>query len=63
MTFVIDTNLLIYTQGPVSKGDIAKESIFTRGVVGVQVLNEFAAVLRRKFALKWNVSAGAIADV
>ncbi len=63
MTFVIDTNLLIYAQGPVSKGDIAKESTFTRGVVSVQVLNEFAAVLRRKFELEWNVIAGAIAEV
>ena len=29
------------------------------GVISVQVLNEFAAVLRRKFRLEWNVIADA----
>ena len=34
-----------------------------RGVVSVQVLNEFAAVLRRKLELEWIVVAEAISDV
>ena len=37
--------------------------ILTGGVISVQVLNEFAAVLRRKFRLEWAVIADALADV
>ena len=37
--------------------------ILTGGVISVQVLNEFAAVLRRKFRLEWAVITDALADV
>ena len=38
-------------------------AILAGGVISVQVLNEFAAVLRRKFRLEWDVIADALADV
>ena len=37
--------------------------ILAGGVIDVQVLHEFSAVLRRKFSLEWEVIAEAIADV
>ena len=37
--------------------------ILAGGVISVQVLNEFAAVLRRKFGLEWAVIADSLADV
>ena len=33
------------------------------GVIGVQVLNECASVLRRKFGLEWDAIAEAISDL
>ena len=63
MTAFLDTNVLIYAQGVGSKGEAARQTIFAGGVISVQVLNEFAAVLRRKFGFEWEVIAGAVADV
>ena len=37
--------------------------VLAGGVISVQVLDEFAAVLRRKFRLEWAVIADALADV
>ena len=63
MTVFIDTNVLIYAQGTGAKSETARQAILAGGVISVQVLNEFAAVLRRKFRLEWDVIADALADV
>lgn len=42
---------------------MARQAILAGGVISVQVLNEFASVLRRKFRLEWAVIADALADV
>ena len=62
MTF-IDTNILIHAQSAGAKSEVARQTILAGGVISVQVLNEFAAVLRRKFGFEWEVIAEAIADV
>lgn len=63
MSAFIDTNVLIYAQGAGAKSETAREAILAGGVISVQVLNEFAAVLRRKFRLEWDQIADALADV
>ena len=63
MTAFIDTNVLIYAQGDGAKSETARQVVLAGGVISVQVLNEFAAVLRRKFRLEWEVIADALADV
>ncbi len=63
MTAFFDTNVLVYAQGPGAKGDAARGALMDGGVISVQVLNEFANVLRRKFRLDWNIVAAAVADV
>ena len=63
MTAFIDTNVLIYAHESGAKSETARQVILTGGVISVQVLNEFAAVLRRKFRLEWAVIAAALADV
>ena len=63
MTAFIDTNVLIYGQEAGAKSETARRVILAGGVISVQVLNEFAAVLRRKFGLEWTVIADSLADV
>lgn len=63
MTAFFDTNVLIYAQGPGAKGEAARGALMDGGIISVQVLNEFANVLRRKFRLEWNIVAAAVADV
>ena len=63
MNAFIDTNVLIYAQGTGAKGETARRVVLAGGVISVQVLNEFAAVLRRKLRLDWEVVADALADV
>jgi predicted nucleic acid-binding protein len=63
LTAFLDTNVLIYAQGTGEKSNIAREAIRAGGVISVQVLNEFAAVLRRKFRQEWPAIAAALADV
>ncbi|HEY7334542.1 MAG TPA: PIN domain-containing protein [Bryobacteraceae bacterium] len=49
-----DTNMLIYAYseaGPRTK--IAEALLARGGVVGVQVLNEFVSVARRKLGMRW----------
>lgn len=51
----LDTNILVYAvldEGP--KVKVAQELIASGCILGVQVLNEFAAVARRKFGKQWN---------
>ena len=63
MNAFIDTNVLIYAQGTGARSETARRVVLAGGVISVQVLNEFAAVLRRKFRLDWAVVADALADV
>lgn len=63
MTAFLDTNLLIYAQGTDAKSEAARQVILAGGVISAQVLNEFTAVLRRKFGLDWDVIAEAVADL
>ena len=63
MTAFIDTNVLIYGQEAGAKSETARRVILAGGVISVQVLNEFAAVLRRKFGLEWAVIADSLADI
>ncbi|MGA8089765.1 MAG: PIN domain-containing protein [Terracidiphilus sp.] len=50
----LDTNVLVYAS---SEGDhrtaTARQLLLDGGVVGVQVLNEFASVARVKLAMNW----------
>ena len=49
----IDTNILIYLLSEDStKADVAQELLRARGVVSVQVLNEFVSVAMRKLGLR-----------
>jgi predicted nucleic acid-binding protein len=63
VTTFLDTNVLIYAQSADAKADAAREAIFAGGVISAQVLNEFAAVLRRKFRRDWPAIAAAVADL
>lgn len=63
MNAFIDTNVLIHAQGAGTKSEVARTVILAGGVISVQVLNEFVAVLRRKFGFDWDVVADAVADV
>ena len=63
MRVFIDTNVLIYAQGVGPKSQTARRVILSGGVISVQVLNEFADVLRRKFRFEWEVIAEALRDV
>lgn len=63
MSAFIDTNVLIYAQGAGPKSETARRVVLAGGIVSVQVLNEFVAVLRRKFRLEWDAVADALADV
>jgi predicted nucleic acid-binding protein len=49
-----DTNVLIYavTRGD-PRGARAEELLAAGGIVSVQILNEFAAVARRKLSMPW----------
>jgi predicted nucleic acid-binding protein len=50
----LDTNILVYAH---REGDyrtaIARQVLFEGGVVGVQVLNEFASIARAKLGFTW----------
>lgn len=49
-----DTNVLLYLfSEDIAKAAQAEALIAGRGVISVQVLNEFAAVARRKFRIDW----------
>ena len=63
MSPFLDTNVLVYAQTTSSpKGEVARRLIRDGGVISVQVLNELAALLRRKFRLDWSEVADALAD-
>ena len=62
MTAFFDTNILIYAQQRGAKGDRARALLAKGGVLSVQVLNEFAAVSRRKLGKGWDEIGEAIED-
>lgn len=50
----LDTNVLVYAVSQDrDKAQVSKELIARGGIVGVQVLNEFVAVARRKREAPW----------
>jgi predicted nucleic acid-binding protein len=57
-----DTNILIYAQEQGAKADKARALLAAGGVLSVQVLNEFAAVARRKLGKNWREIGEAIYD-
>ena len=63
MSAFLDTDLLVYAQSDDPKGEIARQAILAGGTISVQVIDEFTAVLRRKFRLDWDEIADAVADV
>ena len=63
MTAFLDTNLLIYAQGTGDKSETARQAVLAGGVISVQILNECAAVLRRKFRLEWAAISEALSDL
>jgi predicted nucleic acid-binding protein len=64
VTAFFDTNVLVYafaTHEP--KRDIAQEVLASGGVISVQVVNEFANVLRKKQRQEWPRIEAALAVV
>ena len=62
MTAFFDTNILVYAQLADAKGDRSRRLIAQGGKLSVQVLNEFAAVSRRKLDKQWHQIGEAISD-
>jgi len=60
----LDTNILVYAH---QEGDyrtaIARKVLFEGGVVGVQVLNEFASVARAKLGFTWSQVQEAVNNI
>jgi predicted nucleic acid-binding protein len=60
----LDTNILVYAY---REGDyrtaIARQILFEGGVIGVQVLNEFASVARAKLGFSWAKVREAIGNI
>ena len=63
MSAFFDTNILVYAQQMDGKGDRARALFAGGGKLSVQVLNEFAAVSRRKQRRDWREIDEAVADV
>jgi predicted nucleic acid-binding protein len=60
----LDTNVLVYAMGQNDARTPAAEALLAAGgVVSVQVLNEFAAVARRKLGMSWDEVREALAAV
>lgn len=62
MSVFFDTNVLVYAQQSGDKADTARGLLAGGGKLSVQVLNEFAAVSRRKQGKDWTEIAEAIDD-
>jgi predicted nucleic acid-binding protein len=58
-----DTNILVYAQTEDARGEKARELMAAGGAVSVQVLNEFANVLRKKLNRSWDDISAASADI
>jgi predicted nucleic acid-binding protein len=60
----LDTNVLLYLlSGDARKADRAEALLAGRGIVSVQVLNEFANVATRKLGLAWQEVGEVLAAV
>ena len=59
----IDTNIVVHAQTAGPKAEICQNLMNTGGMISVQVLNEFAYVLRCKLMLDWEEIGTRIADV
>jgi predicted nucleic acid-binding protein len=59
----LDTNILIYAQHSGPKADRAQALIAEGGVISVQVLNETASVLSRKFGRQWAEIEQVLCDI
>lgn len=53
MTDFLDTNILVYAFIPGTRQARARSLLYAGGVIGVQCLNEFALVARRRYAMPW----------
>jgi predicted nucleic acid-binding protein len=58
-----DSNILVYAYSTDKKRDRAAEVIALGGVINVQVLNEFANVLRNKQKISWLLIDAALVTV
>ncbi len=59
-----DTNVLVYALCAAEAKTAEAERLLNHGgVIGVQVLNEFVAVARRKFAMGWEDVADALGAI
>ncbi len=63
MTRFLDTNVLVYARADDRKAAIAQRIIANGGQISVQVLNEFANVLRGKLRRSWQDTEAALADL
>jgi predicted nucleic acid-binding protein len=63
VTVFFDTNILVYAQQSGEKAETARALLNEGGVINVQVLNEFASVMSRKFRKPWPDVEDALADV
>lgn len=61
MKTFIDTNVLIYWVDGSTRADVVEQLLAQECVISVQVLNEFANVLRKKRAMPW-VDIQALSD-
>ncbi|HME25208.1 MAG TPA: PIN domain-containing protein [Acetobacteraceae bacterium] len=59
-----DTNILIYAAlQPDPRSEVARDLLAQRGVISVQVLNEFASVAHRKLRRPWSEITRALAAI
>ena len=62
--FFLDSNILVYAaMQPDARSDAARALLARRGVISVQVLNEFANVAHRKLRRSWADIAKALAGI
>ena len=59
----LDTNVLVYAFSTDPRGAVAEELLRAEFVVGVQGLNEFANVARRKLGMDWPQTREALAAI
>ncbi len=58
-----DTNILVYAHSDDPRKHIAERLIESGGIIGVQQLNEFASVARRKLRRSWMEIIQAVKDI
>jgi len=59
----LDSNILIYSRADDSRSTEAARLIENPFTISVQILNQFAVVMRRKLGFEWDRIEGAVADV